>query len=294
MSEPALLLVGHGTRDDAGVGEFRDFTDRLGKRLAERDVAVAGGFIELSAPPLADAVAGLVADGHRRFAAVPLMLVAAGHAKGDIPGALAREKQRHPGITVRYGRPLGPHPTLLALLTERLEAALAGAPAVDTTVLLVGRGSTDPDANAEVAKVARLLAETTAAVAGVEYAFISLAEPGVPAGLDRCAALGAERVVVLPYFLFSGVLPDRVAEQATTWAAVHPQTAVSCAGVLGDTDQLADLVIERYAEALAGDIRMACDSCVYRVALPGFEAKVGAPQQPHHHPDDPYGHHHHH
>ncbi|MGH3715839.1 MAG: sirohydrochlorin chelatase [Micromonosporaceae bacterium] len=291
MSEPALLLVGHGTRDDAGAEEFRDFTVRLGKRLAERDVAVGGGFIELSAPPLADAVAELVADGHRRFAAVPLMLVAAGHAKGDIPGALAREKQRHPEITLRYGRPLGPHPTLLALLTERLLSAAGDTPLAQVTVLLVGRGSTDPDANAEVAKVARLLAETTGVA--VEYGFISLAEPGVPAALDRCAALGARDVVVLPYFLFAGVLPDRVTAQATGWAAAHPEVTVGCGAVLGDTDRLADLVIERYDEALAGDIRMACDTCLYRVALPGFEARVGAPQLPHHHPDDPYGHHHH-
>jgi Uncharacterized conserved protein len=220
------------------------------------------------------------------------MLVAAGHAKGDIPGALARERERHPGIAVRYGRPLGPHPTLLTLLAERLEAARDGDLA-DTTVLLVGRGSTDPDANAEVAKVARLLAETTA-VAGVEYAFISLAEPGVPAGLERCAALGAERIAVLPYFLFSGVLPDRVVSQASAWAAAHPGITVTCAEVLGDTDALADLVIERYDEALAGDIRMACDTCVYRVAMPGFADRVGAPQVPHHHPDDPVDHHHHH
>jgi sirohydrochlorin cobaltochelatase len=216
------------------------------------------------------------------------MLVAAGHAKGDIPGALAREKERHPGVAVSYGRPLGPHPTLLRLLIERLADAGAGP---DATVLLVGRGSTDPDANAEVAKVARLLAETTE-VAGVEYGFVSLAEPGVLAGLDRCLALGADRVVVLPYFLFNGVLPDRVAEQARVWGEVHPDVAVSCAAVLGDTDELADLVIERYDEALTGDIRMSCDTCLYRVPLPGFEHRLGAPQLPHHHPDDPLAHHH--
>jgi Uncharacterized conserved protein len=92
----------------------------------------------------------------------------------------------------------------------------------------------------------------------------------VPAGLDRCAALGAQRIVVLPYFLFSGVLPDRVVAQAEAWAEGRPDTPVICADVLGDTDALADLVIERYDEALAGDIRMACDTCVYRVAMPGF------------------------
>ncbi|BCJ70731.1 cobalamin biosynthesis protein CbiX [Catellatospora sp. IY07-71] len=288
---PALLIAGHGTSDADGAEDFRAFTDRVGKRLAPRGVTVGGGFIELSPPPLGEAVAGLVAAGHRRLAAVPLMLVAAGHAKGDIPAALAREQHRHPGLAVAYGRPLGVHPVILALLRERL--AQAGADGA-TTVLLVGRGSTDPDANAEVARAARLLAET-AAVAGVEYAFVSLAAPGVPAGLDRCAALGARHIVVLPYFLFTGVLPRRVAEQTAAWAKARPDTEVRTAAVLGDTDELADLVIERYDEALAGDIRMNCDSCVYRVRLPGFEDRVGAAQTPHHHPDDhDHTHHHHH
>jgi sirohydrochlorin cobaltochelatase len=272
-----LLIAGHGTADAEGAEEFRRFVRRVRNRL---DAPVAGGFIELSPPPIADAVAELVRTGARRLAAVPLVLVAAGHAKGDIPGALARERSRHPGLTVAYGRPLGPHPTVLALLRERLAAVGAGA---GTTVLLVGRGSTDPDANAEVAKTARLLAETTD-VSTVEYAFVSLAPPDVPAGLDRCARLGARHVVVLPYFLFPGVLPRRVEAQARAWAG---PSIVDVAGVVGDCDPLADLVVERYHEALAGDIRMNCDTCLYRIALPRHEHRVGAAQVPHHHPEDP-------
>ena len=275
-----LLIAGHGTADTEGAEQFRRFVKRVGTRI---EVPVAGGFIELSPPPLAEAVATLVDGGAGRLAAVPLMLVAAGHAKGDIPAALARERQRHPGLSVAYGRPLGPHPAILALLRERLAEAGAGP---DTTVLLVGRGSTDPDANAEVAKVARLLAET-ADVAGVEYAFVSLAPPDTPAALERCRRLGARRVVVLPYFLFTGVLPERVAAQARAFNGID----VSVAGVLGDCDELADLVVERYREALAGDIRMNCDTCLYRVALPGHGHRVGAPQQPHDHPHD-HSHHH--
>ncbi|HET9516234.1 MAG TPA: CbiX/SirB N-terminal domain-containing protein, partial [Actinoplanes sp.] len=114
-----LLIAGHGTADAEGAAAFRRFTERVGRR---HDAAVAGGFIELSPPPLGDAVAALVADGSRRLAAVPLMLVAAGHAKGDIPAALARERLRHPGVSIAYGRPLGAHPTVLALLRERLAA----------------------------------------------------------------------------------------------------------------------------------------------------------------------------
>ena len=274
-----LLLVGHGTRDEAGVAEFGRLAERLRARLP---VDVAGGFIELSPPPLTDAVAGLYAAGHRRVAAVPLVLVAAGHAKGDMPAALARERERHPGLTYVYGRPLGPHPALLALLDERLGAVLDPADRADTAVLLVGRGSTDPDANAEVCKAARLLWEGRG-LAMVETAFVSLAWPSVPEGLERCRRLGAARIVVLPYFLFPGVLPDRVAEEAAAFEGAE----VRCAEVIGDCDGLADLVVERYEETLHGDIRMNCDACVYRIAMPGFEDRVGAPQRPHHHPDDP-------
>ncbi|AOR35072.1 cobalamin biosynthesis protein CbiX [Streptomyces fodineus] len=295
---PALLIAGHGTRDDAGAEAFRDFVRQLQLRS---DMPVAGGFIELSAPPLGEAVAGLVARGVRRFATVPLMLVSAGHAKGDIPAALAREKERHPGISYTYGRPLGPHPALLSVLERRLDEALGSSARspedrADVTVLLVGRGSTDPDANAEVYKAARLLWEGRG-YAGVETAFVSLAAPDVPSGLDRCAALGARRIVVLPYFLFTGILPDRVRQQTEGWAAAHPETEVLSADVIGPEPELLDLVLERYEEAVKGDLRMNCDSCVYRIALPGFEDKVGLPQQPHFHPDDDghhgHGHHHH-
>ena len=286
-SGPPLLVVGHGTRDPAGVAQFQALVARVRGRA--QGLPVAGGLIELAPPPVSDAVAELTAAGHRRLAAVPLVLVAAGHAKGDIPASLARERERHPGLSYAYGRPLGPHPALLALLQERLDAVLAPEERAGTAVLLVGRGSSDPDANAEVHKVARLLEEGQlgGSVLTVETAFVSLAAPGVPAGLERCRRLGAERVVVLPYFLFAGVLPDRITDQARAWAGGQPGLDVRRADLIGDCDGLADLVLERYAEALGGDLRMNCDTCVYRTVLPGSEIRVGAPQRPHSHPDDP-------
>jgi len=155
-----------------------------------------------------------------------------------------------------------------------------------SAVLVVGRGSTDPDANADVVKTTRLLWE------GRDYpiaetAFVSLTRPGVAEGLERCCLLGARRIVVARYFLFPGVLPDRVAEQAAEYATAHPGLDIRCADVLGDCDEIAALVYERYREALSGDIRMNCDVCVYRIAMPGFEHRVGAPQHPHDHPHDP-------
>ncbi|RAN93102.1 Sirohydrochlorin cobaltochelatase [Micromonospora saelicesensis] len=286
-----LVIVGHGTRSAAGVEQFAALVERVRGRGDIGDVE--GGFIELSRPPLTDAVGALVARGHRALVALPLVLTGAGHGKGDIPAAMAREQQRHPGLSYRYGRPLGPHPLLHEALEQRIDAALAGADRAGTWVALIGRGSTDPDANAEVAKVARLLWEGRG-YAGVEPGFISLASPSVPAVLERLRRLGARRIVVAPYFLFAGVLPDRIVAQSAEFAAAHPDLDVRVAEVIGDCDALADLVLERYAEALGGDIRMNCDTCAYRVLMPGFTDKVGRPQRPHDHPDDPVGHHHHH
>ena len=280
---PALLIAGHGTRDPEGAAAFTAFTARVA-RLHTNEMPVAGGFIELSEPPLKDAVTSLVSGGHRDLVAVPLMLSAAGHSKGDIPAALARETARHPGVGIRYGRPLGPHPVLVDLMAARIAAVTAGMPE-PPAILLAGRGTTDPDGNADVVKVARLLWE------GRDYeftetAFVSLARPSVPEGLERCRRLGARHIVVARYFLFPGVLPDRVAEQAAGFAADHPDLDVRTTDVLGDCDEVAGLVAERYREALTGDIRMNCDTCLYRIALPGFADRVGASQHPHDHPHD--------
>ncbi len=296
---PPLLLAGHGSADPAGAAAFRAFCVRVATLLAARSVDVAGGFIELSDPPLSAAVDNLAARGHRRVVTVPVVLGAAGHAKGDIPAALAAQRDRHHGMSFAYGRPLGPHPALLSLLADRIGAVAgqrAAAPAVtggragQLAVLVVGRGSTDPDANAEMHKTTRLLWETQQSgplrVALAETAFVSLARPDVAEGLDRCRRLGARRIVVARYFLFPGVLPDRVAAQASGYGAAG-DLDVRCADVLGDCDEIAQLAAARYSEALTGDIRMNCDMCVYRAALPGFEHRVGAPQRPHYHPAEP-------
>jgi sirohydrochlorin cobaltochelatase len=306
VTPPPLLLAAHGTRDPVGVAAFGALAARVADLAGRDGIEVAGGFIELSEPPLRDAVAEL-AGTSPHIVAVPLTLVAAGHAKGDIPAALAREQIRNPGVTFTYGRPLGPHPLLIELLAERVNALAHDEP---PAVLVVARGSTDPDANADVVKTARLLWE------GRDYplaetAFVSLARPDVAEGLERCRLLsagqhgagqhgagqhgagqhgagqhGARRIVVARYFLFPGVLPDRVAEQAAQYAAAHPGLDIEVTDVLGDCDEVAALVRERYDEALTGDIRMNCDMCVYRIAMPGFEHRVGEPQHPHDHPHD--------
>ncbi|MEW6582344.1 MAG: sirohydrochlorin chelatase [Actinomycetota bacterium] len=291
MGAPALLIVGHGSRSQEGADEFLGFVARVRERAPH--LAVGGGFIELARPPIGEEVARLVEEGARRLVAVPLMLLLAGHAKDDIPATLARERLRHPGVEIAYGRELGVRPELLALIERRIGEVVAPEEIPETAVVIVGRGTTDPDANGDLAKIARLFYEGRAHPL-VEPAFVSLAPPSVQQALERCRLLGARRVVVVPYFLFTGILERRIREQAADYAA-RAGIEVRVTRWFGADEAVIDLVLERYREALEGDVRMNCDVCVHRVALPGFEAKVGAPATPHHHPDEDGdgGHHHH-
>ena len=287
---PALLIVGHGSRDPRGVREFHE----LVALVKERNLAlpVEGGFIELSRPPISECVSRLVENGSRRVAAVPLMLLAAGHAKDDIPATLVREKMSHPEVGFRYGRALGIRPELLELMDDRVSAVVSKAEKEETAVLVVGRGSSDPDANSDLFKVSRLFYEGRP-YPMVETAYVSMTPPNVSEGLERLKRLGAKRIAVFSYFLFTGVLEERIRRQSEEFADRNIGISVSYAGYCGPDGRIADLVMQRYQEAIEGDIRMNCDVCVHRVALPGFEEKVGAPATPHYHPAEP-GHDHRH
>ncbi|MFG6196182.1 sirohydrochlorin chelatase [Nonomuraea sp. JJY05] len=276
--KPPLLLIGQGSQDDAYAAEFGRFVHRLRCRLDQTGADVSGGYLERASPRLSDSVASLVAKGHHRLVALPMSL---SRMSEEFPAAMELEQKRHPTLMYDYGRPLGPDPRVLGLLAERLNEAateiskpraleLVGARprlrAVDslpvedhpvhvepgeTAVVLVGEGSTDATANAEIHRVSRLFWETHAYdFMTVETAFVSVTPPGVPGGLERCRRLGAKRVIVVPYLLFAGGLLERVWAQALAYGAGHPDLDIRCAEVIGDCETLADVVIDRYEEAL--------------------------------------------
>src|SRR5918999_398205 len=215
-ADPALLIVGHGSRDPRGAQEFHELVALMRERNA--GLPIEGGFIELSRPPISECVERLVGSGSHEISAVPLMLLAAGHAKDDIPATLVREKIEHPEVNFHYGRALGIRPELLELMDEKISAVVPEDEKEETAVLVVGRGSSDPDANSDLAKIARLFYEGRPYPL-VETAFVSLTPPSVPEALQRCERLGARRVVVFSYFLFTGVLEERIRKQSERFAA---------------------------------------------------------------------------
>ena len=274
-----LLAVAHGSKDPGSQAGVQSL---LALAEAQRPgLRTAAAYVDNASPSIRSALAALVADGVRDVAVLPLLLTPASHSKTDVAASVQAGRLSHPGVRLRYGRPLGPHPVLVDLLARRL--AEAGARDADPVVLVAG-GALDPDANAQVAATARLLFEGRG-WPSVDLAFASTARPTVPEALERLRAGGATRASVARYFLGPGFLPRLVERQAASVAGLD----VVVSAPLGPTEGLASLLLGRYDEALTGDIRMNCDVCLYRVPLPGREAAVGAVQEPHTHPDDGAG-----
>jgi cobalt transport protein ATP-binding subunit len=274
ISRPAMLVVGHGSRDADGVDEYWALAGTI--RAAAGDLLTGFGFIELASPTVDEAIDDLVARGATEIVSVPLVLLAAGHLKNDGPAALARARIRHPEVQFRLARDLGIEPGVLEITADRIRDAAGDADPEKLGVALIGRGCSDPDACADLWKVSRLLADGRG-LGTVEPGFVSVATPSVSETLERLRLLGTGTAVVAPFFLFSGILRNRIYSEAAAWAQDHPEVEVRGAGHLGPDPRLVRLVLERYREARAGDVRMNCDLCAYRVQLPGYESKVGTP-----------------
>ncbi|MEO6205809.1 MAG: sirohydrochlorin chelatase [Mycobacteriales bacterium] len=269
-----LLGVAHGSKDPTSQEVVRAL---LAAAVIRRPgLVTAAAYIDNASPSVRSALADLARAGERDVAVVPLLLTPASHSKTDLAASVQQGRADHPGLRLRYGRPLGPHPALVEVLAQRL----AEAGAVDEPVVLVAGGALDPDANAQIAATARLLFEGRG-FASVDVAFASTAKPALPEALDRLRRLGFSRVAVARYFLGPGRLP-----RAVERAAQVDGLDVLVSEPLGVADAIVELLLERYDETRGSDIRMNCDACLYRIALPGREDAVGAPQLPHTHPDD--------
>jgi sirohydrochlorin cobaltochelatase len=278
-----VMLCGHGSRNQLAVGEFAVLAEHLRARLP--DVPVEYGYLEFANPVIHLGLDRLRAQGVKHVLAVPGMLFAAGHAKNDIPSVLNTYAAQHPGFEITYGRELGVDPRMLRAAGDRIEEALAAAPDVprhDTLLLVVGRGASDPDANSNVAKVMRMLWEGMGFGWG-EVAYSGVTFPLVAPALDHAVRLGYRRIVVFPYFLFTGVLVKRIYAAAEDAQQRHPGVEILHASYLNDHPLVIDTFLDRIEEMLVGQNLMNCAMCKYREQVLGFEAEIGLAQESHHH-----------
>jgi len=278
-----IVVAGHGSRDPDAVREFEALVALVRERAP--DDIVTHGYLEFASPTIADAAVANVQAGAGQVALVPGVLLAARHAKNDMPAEMLALARDFPQVDFHFGAPMSLDPKLLQLAQERIvEAEAVSQHTVrrsDTCLVVVGRGTTDPDANGEVAKLARMLEEGMG-FGAVMVCYSGTAQPLVADGLRRAARLGYTRLVVLPFFLFDGVLVKRIYAAADELAQREPGVEVLKAKYFGVHPLVADVMIARAREAVEGRAAMNCSLCKYRVQIVGFEQQVGEPQRAHH------------
>ena len=278
------MVCGHGSRDTGAVEEFQAVAKGLKERLPQYETD--WGFLEFATPVIRTGLDALRAKGIRKVLAVPGMLFAAGHAKNDIPSVLNAYQAQNPELEISYARELGIDLKLIRAAGERVEDALQkagdGVSREDTLLVVVGRGASDPDANSNVAKVTRMLWEGLG-LGWAETAYSGVTFPLVEPGLEHATRLGYKRIVVFPYFLFTGILVQRIYYYTDIVAAKHPEIEFIKASYLNDHPLVLDAFAERVEEIRNGENNMNCQLCKYREQFLGFENEVGLRQESHHH-----------
>ena len=278
-----IVIAGHGSRDPKGLVEFENLVRLVKERSPGR--RVAHGYLEFGRPTIGEVVRENIATGADRIAIVPGLLLAATHAKNDIPTEVQALQLEFPNANIRYGSALHLHPLILRLIREKIVESEARSERLirrsDSCLVVVGRGTTDPDANSEVSKLARILEEGLG-FGGSFVCYSGAARPLVAEGLERAARLGFQRVVVSPFFLFTGVLVKRIYAAVDEVALHRPDIEFLKCDYLGTHSLLADAFLERAEEAFSGRSTSNCALCKYRVSIVGCEKDVGAPQRGHH------------
>ncbi|MEC7165791.1 MAG: precorrin-8X methylmutase [SAR324 cluster bacterium] len=279
-----LVIAGHGSRDADGTREFEEALMLLKQRQPDR--VITHGFLEFATPTIDEALRENVRMGSRKIVMVPGILFAASHGKNDMPVELLSVKPEFPEVEFHYGGPMGIHPLLLKLFQERIISAEAQSaqmiPRHESLLVVVGRGTTDPDVNSNVNKLARMVEEGMGF--GSSYVCYSgTAKPLVADGIARAARMGYRRVVVIPYFLFTGILIKRIYSAVDEVQPKFPDVEVLKAGYLGVHPHVTDVWVEKAREALVGINSSNCSLCKYRTQIVGYEGEVGKVQEAHHH-----------
>jgi sirohydrochlorin cobaltochelatase len=268
-----VVLVAHGSREPGANREHEALVAEVQRRRPNQ--LVTAGYIELAAPSVEDATRAL-ASRVDCVVVVPVLLFAAGHVKNDIPLAIDRVQREFPNIRIVASPALGVHPALAetAFARARQSPVWQDTAAERTALILLGRGSSDPDANGDFYKLSRLVGERRGLMR-VEPCFYGIAPPTFEDAAEMLARVRPERLVVVPYLLFHGRLVERLADKVARFAAGYPWIRIGLAPHLGAHPALLSLVDERVDGALDGAVPLPCTGCQYRVPVGGVAEQVG-------------------
>jgi sirohydrochlorin cobaltochelatase len=257
-SKPGIMVCGHGSRDKGAEREFGLVAAGLKKRFP--DMPVEYGFLEFSAPNIHMGLNSLIDQGVNEIYAVPGMLFAATHAKNDIPSVLTTFDETNSGVKVEYGNELGLHDAMINAFQARIYESMGIDPQqppaslYDTMLVVVGRGTSDTMANAEVAKLTRIVNENMG-FGWADTVYSGVTYPSVGEGLERLVKLGFKKIIVAPYFLFTGRLIKRIYGYVDHVAKQFPEVEFIKTPYLKDHEKVIDAFEVRVREIM-GDQAM--------------------------------------
>lgn len=264
-----IVVVGHGSREPAANLAFEALVRSY---AAERGRRVVPAYIELASPLLEEALAGAASESARVVVA-PLLLFTAPHVKNDVPLALVRARKRFPSVEFTAAEPLGLHPAMIEAFWSRI-APHVEPDAARTALVVVGRGASDPDANGDLYKLARLTAEGRG-LAALEPAFAGIAKPTFEEALERAQRTRPKRIVVAPYLLFAGRIHDKLRATVEATQKSAPWVELRLCDALGAQPPVLRALDERIEEALSGKRPLPCDTCQYRRPIGAVADRVG-------------------
>ncbi|MCM3721654.1 CbiX/SirB N-terminal domain-containing protein [Solibacillus isronensis] len=248
----AVLFVGHGSRLEAGNEEVRQFVEQT-KTYIDPALLVGTCFLEFASPNIEDGIQLCVERGADEVHVIPIILLHAGHSKMHIPAEIEHAREHFPDVRFTYGQTIGIHEEIFEILKSRLTEVGFNPDEKhdDTAILLIARGGSDPYANGDFYKITRLLWERLD-VPIVESAFMGVTTPSVEQGVERCIRLGAKKIVMLPYFLFTGVLMERMAKMVQQFTEQYEDVDFLLANYFGYHPNLKKVLLERMDQALDG------------------------------------------
>ena len=278
-----ILICGHGSRNKLAITEFQELTRLIQNKYPS--ILVEFGFLEFAKPSLTDALDKLRNSSITKVIAIPAMLFAAGHVKNDIPSLLMNYSKKT-NMEIIYGRELGINNLMISAACERVKEVFKENNSLipeESLLVVVGRGSSDPDANSNVSKITRMVVEGVGLGWG-ETVFSGVTFPLVEPGLRNVVRLGYKNIIIFPYFLFSGVLVTRIKRQSDIVALDNPHVEFHEAKYLSSHKYVVQTFVERIEEIFNDERNnfMNCSLCKYRSNLFGFEKEVGLVQESHH------------
>ncbi|WP_367898887.1 CbiX/SirB N-terminal domain-containing protein [Leptospira sp. WS58.C1] len=269
----AVLVLGHGSREENSNLEFVSLVEAYS--LTRPDLKISHAYVELAKPDIETALRDL-GEEYSNIIIFPLFLYTSGHIKNDIPIVLDKIKSEFPGHIFKIANSLGIHSKMVSLLRKRAEECipLSQEQSSKTGVIIVNRGSSDPDANGDFYKTVRLFQEGNH-FSFVLPSFIGITSPLLPETLEMASKLRPEKLLVVPYFLFGGKLIQKISSLVQNFSEKFPWIKTELSSYLGPDPELFSVMDERIQDCISGKFSLPCDTCEYRAQLPGLSKKVG-------------------